>query len=709
MLRSLHQFAILTACLGMLAGIGCRHEESQLKRSFGFDEFVPVYNRHIQTWLVGQEKSAHAAIKENAAAIAAAVGDAKASLEIQAASLQRELEKWQFRLTLGDYIQFKNPEDVPTDLVWENGLDQPEIGDPSAKKGGVLRRHFQNLEFPPTIRPFGPNSNNGFRGDLYDNIELPLVTLHPATMKEIPGVASEWAITGDGRTVFMKIDPEATYSDGVPVKARDFLVGLYVRVSDDVANPYTKQFFRETYANMTTYGDHVISVTLPEVQIYAAATAGTIPPAPPHFYAQYGPDYAERYQWLFPPTTGAYEVLPEDLVKGVSITQSRVKNWWAKDRKYYQYRFNPDKMVNVLVRDESKAFELFRSGELDTFMLTQPQYWYEKSEIPPVYDGYIDRATFYNRYPKIPRGLYLNVTRPPLNDLKVRIGIQHAMNWQKTIDVLFRGDYSRLNAFNEGFGIFSDSSIRARPYSIDLARASFREAGYTQEGADGILTKPDGTRLTVSVSYPSIPLTDRIFAILREEAKACGFELRLDGMESTVYYKKIMQKQHEMQFSAWNTNPPTPDFYQFLHSSAAFDDKGNPKPQTNNFFLWSRPDTDILTDKARNARTEEELRDAAWKLQHIMHDEAMFVPGYVSEFQRIGYWRWVKWPNSETTQFSPATVYEPHEGYAYWIDDEVKQETLEARREGKTFPEVNRVIDIYRESAPVVPSPDTTE
>ena len=366
-------------------------------------------------------------------------------------------------------------------------------------------------------------------------------------------------------------------------------------------------------------------------------------------------------------------------------------------------------MVNVLVRDESKAFELFRSGELDTFILTQPQYWYEKSEIPPVYDGYIDRATFYNRYPKIPRGLYLNVTRPPLNDLKVRIGIQHAMNWQKIIDVLFRGDYSRLNAFNEGFGMFSDPSIRARPYSIDLARASFREAGYTQEGADGILTRPDGTRLSVSVSYPSIPLTDRIFAILREEAKACGFELRLDGLESTVYYKKIMQKQHEMQFSAWNTNPPTPDFYQFLHSSAAFDDKGNPKPQTNNFFLWSRPDTDILTDKARNARTEEELRDAAWKLQHIMHDEAMFVPGYVSEFQRIGYWRWMKWPDSETTRFSPAAVYEPHDGYAYWIDDEVKQETLEARREGKTFPEVNRVIDIYRESAPAVPSPDTTE
>ncbi len=702
MRRLIFQLAIFTACLGLLPG--CKRETTEVKRTLGFDEFVPVYNRHIQSWLVGQEKTAREAVAKNAAALAAAEGDAKTTLEVQAASLQRELEKWQFRLTLGDYIQFHQPEDVPADLVWQNGMDQPEIGDPAAKKGGVLRRHFPSLDFPPTIRPFGPNSNNSFRGDLYDNIELPLVTLHPDTMKEIPGVASEWAVTADGRTVFLKIDPAATYSDGVPVKARDFLIGLYIRVSDNVVNPYTKQFYRENYARMATYGDQIVAVTLPEAQIHAAAAAGSMVPAAPHFYAEYGPDYADRYQWLFPPTTGAYELRPDGLVKGNSITQTRVKNWWAKDRKYYKYRFNVDQMVTVLVRDESKAFELFRSGELDSFILTRPEFWYEKSEIPPVYDGYIARATFYNRYPKIPRGLYLNVTRPLLNDRNVRIGIQHATNWQKVIDILFRGDYSRLNAFNEGFGIFSDSSIRSRPYSIEQARAAFREAGFTQEGSDGILKKPDGTRLSISVSYASIPISDRIFAILREEAKSCGFELRLDGLESSAYYKKIMQKQHDMQFSGWNTTPPTPDFYQFMHSSAAFDDKGNPKPQTNNFFLWSRPDTDILSEKVRNARTEEELRDAAWKLQHIIHDEAIFVPGYVPEFQRVGYWRWLKWPDSEETRFSPAVVYEPHEGYAFWIDEDVRKETLEARRHGKTFPEVNRVIDAYRETPPPAPA-----
>ena len=34
--------------------------------------------------------------------------------------------------------------------------------------------------------------------------------------------------------------------------------------------------------------------------------------------------------------------------------------------------------------------------------------------------------------------------------------------------------------------------------------------------------------------------------------------------------------------------------------------------------------------------------------------------------------------------------------YLYWIDEKVKKETLKARKEGKTFPEIEQVIDDYR-------------
>jgi len=689
---------MLLAALLVLAPSSCRRESVAVGRGLGFDEFLPRYNQHIAGWLKAELQAAQNELAKVESEIPKANAAQANSLRTRAEALRLDVEKFNFRLGLGDFLKIGSADEVPQDLVWKDGMDQPEIGDPAALKGGVFRRFIPS--FPPTIRPFGDNSNNSFRGDAYDYIELPMVSLHPETMKEIPGLAKAWAESPDGRTVYFKLDPEARYSDGVPVRARDFLVAVYLRVSDHIVNPYAKQFYRENIAQIAIYDDTTVSVSLPETKAYAAALAGAITPSAPHFYSEYGADYNERYQWRFTPTTGAYEIRPDDIVKGVSITQTRVKDWWARDRKYYKHRFNPDKIVHTVVRDESKAFELFRAGELDTFYLTRPELWYEKSEIEPVHKGYIERVTFYNRYPKIPRGLYLNVAKPPLDKLDVRIGIQHAMNWQKVIDVMFRGDCQRLNAFNEGYVTFSDPSIRSRPYSIELARAAFRKAGYTVEGKDGILSKPDGTRLSVSVSYPVMPVYDRMFAILCEEAKACGFELRLDGLEATVSYKKVMQKQHEMTLSSWMISPPIPDFHQFLHSSNAVDDKGALKPQTNNIFSWRRADTDELSEKVRTARNAEEFRDAAWKLQRIMHDEAIFVPAYAVDYMRLGSWRWVSWPDCPETRFSPPVVFDPHEVFVFWIDEKLREETQHARRNGEVFPESTRVVDDYRISAP---------
>jgi len=695
MISKLRRWMTVSALALAAAGVtGCGDSGAQVERRLEFEDFIPLYNHYIRNWLITRQEATAGQIAELERDITATEGERRELLEIQLEQARRDAEKWEFRLGLGDYLWIATPDDLPEDLVWEDGMDQPEIGDPAAKKGGVFRRNV--TFFPPTIRPFGENSNSGFRGDIYDNIDLPLVNLHPETIQPIPGVAHQWALSSDGRTLYCRIDPEATYSDGVPVRAIDYLVNVYLRASDNIIDPYAKQYFREEMAQFATYDERTLSISLPEPKLYAAYLAGNALPAAPHFYDEYGPDYTERYQWRFPPTTGAYEVIEGDIVKGASITQTRVRDWWARDRKYYRHRFNPDKIVHQVVRDEAKAFELFRAGEHDTFLITRPEFWYEKSEMPPVYDGYIERYTFYSLYPKIPRGLYMNVTKPPLDNRDVRIGINHAMNWQKLIDTMFRGDYQRLNALNEGYILFSDPDIRARPYSVRLAREAFARAGYTREGRDGILVNDQGQRLSVAVSYPTFPITDRIFSFLREEARHCGFDLRLDGGEATVNYLKTNRKQHEMSFNGWLIQPVQPDFYQFLHSVNAFDEKGNPKPYTNNLNVWARADTDRLSIQLRNSRTVEELRDAHRQLQWIVHDEAFFNPSYSVDFVRIGSWRWVRWPESEYTRFSPPIVYDPHETFVFWVDEEIKEETLAARRAGKTFPEVNRVFDEFR-------------
>ena len=184
--------------------------------------------------------------------------------------------------------------------------------------------------------------NNSFRSRLYDELEIALVGLHPLTNRVMAGVARKWAVDKDGRTVYYEIDPDAKFNDGVPVRARDLQTFIYIRVSDNVSEPYWKQYFKEQIAQVATYGDRYVSISLPDPKPLMPYFAALIPAAS-HFYKEYGPDYADRYQWKVPPTTGAYFVKDEDIRKGVSITLTRAKDWWAKDKKYYRYRFNPDK------------------------------------------------------------------------------------------------------------------------------------------------------------------------------------------------------------------------------------------------------------------------------------------------------------------------------------------------------------------------------
>lgn len=681
--------------LGLFCGCGEKNEE--VERGLGFDEFVPVYNAYVDKWLAGEQARVQKDLDELSAKISNTEGKQKQDYQETYEDVQREMKRVKFRQSLGGYFAFKSEDDLPGGLQWQDGANEPEIGDPRATKGGAF--NFYTLEFPPTVRQFGPEANNSFRSEIYDNLEVALIGLHPITMKVIPGTARRWAVSEDGHTVYYELDPDARYNDGHKIPVKDYMVSVYLRVSDNVSAPFQKQYYREQIAQIASYGEKYLSVTLPEPKPLMPYF-GALAPAPSHFFKDYGPDFVDRYQWKVAPHTGAYYVKDEDIVKGVSITLTRDKDWWAKDKKYYRHRFNPDNLVFTTIRDESKAFELFRAGQIDAFGLTRPRYWYEKSEIQPVFDGYIERYKFYNQFPRGPRGAYMNLARPMFKDINFRKGVDHALNWQKVIDVIFRGDYARLQQFSMGFGEMTNPDIRARQFSVVKAREYFKQAGYTEEGSDGILRKPSGERLAVTLSYARVAYYPRLVSVLKEEAKKVGMDLVDDGLESTVFYKKVMKKEHDMCIWSWGSTPPFPRYYQSFFSKNAFDASGKAKPQTNNINSYSNPEMDKLCKGVRYARTVEEVKENSWKVQQMIHDEAVFSPGWMTNFVRLGSWRWVRWPETKDTPFCVPVVYNPFEAYVLWIDEDRKAETKKAMRVGKVFPEVQRVIDYYEKGIP---------
>ncbi|MGC4015185.1 MAG: ABC transporter substrate-binding protein [Luteolibacter sp.] len=451
------------------------------------------------------------------------------------------------------------------------------------------------------------------------------------------------------------------------------------------------------YWGIATYGDDYVCIRLGFPKPLAAAFAAVIP-FQEDFYKEFGPDFEKRYNWRPRPSAGAYVIRKEDIDKGRSISLTRVKDWWAKDKKFFRYRFNPDRIEYMLVRDEEKVFQLFLRGEIDCYLLNDAKKWYDKTEVPQVFNGYIEKATFYNEYPAISRGLYLNLSRPLLSNLDIRIGLQHASNFEKVIELDLRGDAERLNLVCGGYGEFSNPNVRTRPFSVSLAREAFARAGFTKSGPDGVLENAEGQRLSFTINFAKHPIVDPIMLRIKEEALRCGVEYKLEGMDGTASFQKVSRKEHEIAFTGWQQNLPFPDYYQGFYSTEAYEPGSDkPRPMTNNISQFADKTIDPILEENRNASSIQSVKDTSWKLEEIFNERAVWVPSFNRPFFRVGYWRWVRWPDN----FNVRLTNEADTSHVHWIDTDIKEETLDAMKPpGRSFPEQNLIFDQYRQKTP---------
>jgi len=640
-----------------------------------------------------------------AALVLSGCGDSgsTSSGDAPAAAIDNSAEVQAFYEANPEFFSFKTIEDLPDGLNWLNGDEFPEMGSPQAKKGGTEYRALQ--DFPRTLRTVGPDSNGGFRTLLLDDTTLQLAHRHRDYFDYIPGLAESWAVGEDGKTVYVKLDPAARYSDGVPITADDYLFSFWFYRSPYITAPWYNNYYSTMFTNITRYDDYTISVSIPERKPDVEKWVLELRPQPSHFFRELGDDFVDRYQWRFAPTTGPYVVKPEDIRKGRSIALTRNPDWWAKDKKHWRYRFNSDRIQFTVIRDTEKIFEAFRRGDLDQASLNLSEYWYEKlpDSDPDVQAGYIYKSVFYNQRPRPSYGLWINTSRPLLDNRDIRLGIQYATHWQLVIDKFFRGDYGRLNTAHDGFGEFTHPTLKARQYDIDLALEHFAEAGFNRRGPDGILLNDAGEKLAFTLSTGYQSLKD-VMTILKEEAAKAGLEFRIEVLDGTAGWKKVQEKQHDIHFSAFGVILEMyPRFWEHYHSDNAYDraflDDGSVNPerqlktQTNNLEAFAVPEMDSMIDRYRRSADREEMVGLAHKMTELHHDYASFVPGFYQGFFRVGHWRWVRYPDYFTHKHAAGAG----ELFVHWIDPAMKEETLEARKSGRTFDPAITVYDQWQE------------
>ena len=570
---------------------------------------------------------------------------------------------------------------LPEGLEWVTNVNDPVWSSPEATIGGTFNTSV--LSFPLTLRTVGPDSNDSFSAyKRYTN--LGLVSIHPNTLKFIPQLATHWAFGPDGKTVYYRLDPDARWSDGELVTADDYLFTIDFMRSEHIVAPWYNNHYTNQIVSVVKYDDYTISVE--------GATAKPreellyeygLNPTPRHFH-KLDENWVQDYNWRSEPGTGAYRI--SRVEKGQFVEFGRNEDWWGNDKRYLAKRFNPDTVRVTVIRDMNVAWEYFLRGEIDAFPVLMPRFWHEKAQGEPFDNGYINRIKFYTDTPQPSAGLWLNTDDPVLADRNVRLGLAHAMNIDLLLSTVLRGDYERLKTHHDGYWDYSNPNIQPREFDLQKADEYLDAAGFPNRGPDGIRMR-DGQRLSLRVVYSTQEHTPRL-VLLREEAKKAGIELNLQLLDSSAAFKQILEKQHQVAWMAWGIGL-TPRFWQHYHSENAH------KPQTNNITNTDNPEMDALIMEYRAATDKETRVRLSHQLEQMVHESGVFIPTYKVPYTREAYWRWLRLPEhyaSRTTE----VIFNPMVEGVFWIDEEIKAETLAGKDRGDTFEVVNIADTTWR-------------
>ena len=584
-------------------------------------------------------------------------------------------------LTVSSGVCWANAQ-LPEDIKWLTNNEDPVYAASEVEKGGTL--NLSVLSFPLTFRTVGPDSNSSFRSAILDN-QLSLINMHPNTENIIPELATHWAFDADKRTMYFKLNPAARWSDGTPVTAGDFGYTLEFMRSKHIVAPWYNDYYTKEIDEVVVYDDYTLAIraTQPKPDLH---TRIGLSPLPRHFYGELGEDFVRRYNWKIVPNTGPYQI--QDFKKGRYIKFKRKKDWWAKDLKYFQNRFNVDRVTYNVVRDINVQWEYFKKARVDVFAVNFPNYWHDKTDIPIFHNGYAHKIWFFNDTPQPARGFWLNLDRELFKDPNVRFAFAHAMNIEKVIRTVLRNDYFRLEQASMGYGRYTNPNITARRFDLAKVDQYMRQSGW-ERGGDGIWEK-NGQRFSVEVPYALDQHTPRL-VVLKEEAKKAGVELRLQKLDASAEYKKVMEKRHDVAWTGWSTSL-RPRYWEHYHSVNAH------KPQTNNITNTDDPKLDQIIMTYRDSLDAEERIVLAHRIQEMLHELGVYVPTFMIPYTRQAFWRWWRLPEVPGTK-STENLFNPFgstTGGLFWYDKRLHEETKKAMKKKTAFEPVTIVDETFK-------------
>ena len=425
-------------------------------------------------------------------------------------------------------------------------------------------------------------------------------------MRVAPALAKEWSISDDERVYTFKLRRDVKWSDGVPLKAADFLYSWKRLLSPATASPYAyllfdienaEAFHKGIISDFSAVGIKALDdFTLKVKLVRAVAHWIHIPTFWVTFPLREDVIQKHGFSWDSPGrmvTLGPYLLSSRDIGIKVSLRSNPL---------YYGKKGNIDEVNAVIIKDDAVALRMYDEGKLDFL-----------ADLSSLDLSRIIKARASGDFRVFPylktQYLAFVVNKYPSSSLRLRRAVAMAVDKNAIIDSLKGGQVAAASFVPPG--LFAHARDIGLPYDPSLARSELRASG---------LDLSVGIKLEVL-----LPNWDRSLIVARAIQEQLKKNLKLDVLlqpfENKSFRSKLGMQMFPLFHLGWGADYPDPDSFMsvFLSSSGT------------NYSGWKNEKYDELVLAARNgpARDVKKRSRLYFEAQKILIEEqAVVVPLY---------------------------------------------------------------------------------
>ena len=421
------------------------------------------------------------------------------------------------------------------------------------------------------------------------------------TMELIPNWAESYTISDDGLTFTFILRDDLKWSDGEPLTAFDYEWTYEQAVKPENGYPYLSQL--EFIESVKAVDAQTLEINLTEVYAPALGQVDLLTPLPKHIWENLPWDDPEKNPEILSPSvvSGPYKL--------VEWQRDQYAIFEANENYWYHGAPNIERQIIEIVPDGDVAYQMFKSGEIDTTDIT-PENLEDAKQL--------DNATIYEWWSVSASISFVGLNMRegfPTSDINVRHALNYALDKDLLTEEVMLGQAQRVCSIYPETNWAFTSDVPCYDFDPDKAIELLAEAGYTLQ--DDKMVDENGEQLTLNLLYgPNTNQTRELMAvIIQDELGKIGINVEIQALEWASFLEEFRSAEPtwDLVLLSINSTPePHTSFPWWLEENI---------PEMN-FSAYINKDIEQLFDEAGATYDIDVRKEKYGEIQQIIAEDS---------------------------------------------------------------------------------------